>query len=172
MKIICLDLDGPLIPDRCKYFDDEKYQHDFYLDVNHWVTFDPFAVRFLNRLVDMNDDLHFVLHSTWRKHYDKKFLDTHFSIQGLHVRWHQDWFTDPQLSRWDSIDLWLKKHPSVTNEMYAILDDEKPPLNFKTRTVRVNEYDGLSEKNCARLISLLQLQWKVKTPVFNESKPS
>jgi hypothetical protein len=52
-----------------------------------------------------------------------------------------------------------KNHPHISNQDYAIIEDEKPPTPFKTRTVRINEDHGLSTKDCKRINELLHLKF-------------
>ena len=158
MKFIFLDIDGVFIPDKCKYL--EFGRHAMYDNSDHWVSYDPFAVKFLNRLFDQNDDLYAVTQSTWRQNYPVEWLLKHFVVQGCNFRWHDDTYTNPGLERWLSIRNWLHEHPEISRDQIAILDDEKPPYDLQTRTVRVDEVNGLSLKNCQRLVSLLNLDWK------------
>lgn len=155
MKILFLDIDDVILSNRCKYLEHTRTQWHNETFPDHWVTFDPFVVQFLNHLFNCNDDLYAVLHSTWRKFYDEQTIAKHFISQGCEFRWHNDMFTPP-IERWDSIRSWVHDHNLSAND-YAILEDEKPPYSMKTRTIRVDEFNGFSHKNCERLIALLHL---------------
>lgn len=159
-KIVFLDIDGPFIPDKCRYID--HIRTDFSKDTNHWCTFDPFAVKFFNELFLHNANLYAVMHTSWRKYYPEnncQWIIDHFKDQGCKFQWHKDRHTPiiKSATRWEEIATWLKDHPSVTNQDYVIVEDEKAPTTFKTRTARINEDHGLSTKDCKRIKELLHL---------------
>lgn len=156
MKVLFLDLDDVLVLDKCRFL--VKEANPFYDNFFYQYEFDPFGRDFLNGLFKLNEDLYCVLHSTWRKDCEKDWLLQHFKHQKAEFRWHESFCTDPRLSRWDSISWWLSEHKEVSRSDYAVLDDEKPPQDFKTRTVRVNGQTGLDFKDCERLVNLLHLK--------------
>lgn len=155
MRILFIDIDGPLIPGKASYFDDDKNS-----DIIHWSEFDPFSVRFYNMLFEKYNDLYGVIHSSWRKFYNDDFLLNHFSQQGCKFRFHDD-LTAPfkfSSNRWEEISMWLSDHPEIDD--YMILDDEYPPESYKERTIVINFDDGLSRENCQDLIKWLEKnQW-------------
>ena len=159
-KIVFLDIDGPFVPYKCRYID--HIRTDFSKDINHWCIFDPFAVNFFNELFNYNANLFAVLHTSWRKYYPEnncQWIIDHFKDQGCNFQWHKDSHTPiiKSVTRWEEIATWLKDHQSVTNQDYVIVEDERPPPHFKTRTVRINEDHGLSSKDCKRIKELLHL---------------
>lgn len=159
-KIVFLDIDGPLIPNKCKHID--HLRSEFSKDTNHYCVFDPFAVTFFNELFRYNDNLHAVLHTSWRKYYSEnncQWIIDHFKDQGCNFRWHKDKHTPiiKSATRWEEITMWLVDHPDITINDYAIVEDEYPPLSFKTRTIRVDEENGMTTKNCKRIKELLYL---------------
>lgn len=153
MKIVFIDIDEVFIQTKCQYIEDKS--DPLYASVWHQVTYDPFATQFFNMLFENNSDLHGVLHSTWRMAYDGSFLKKHFETQGCKFRWHEDWITDPDMERWPSIRDWLSRHPEIGKEDYFIVDDYKPPLDLKSRTIRIDEHIGFTNKTCERIISLM-----------------
>lgn len=160
-KIVFLDIDGPFIPDKCKFIDHKRTI--FSKDINHWCTFDPFAVTFFNELFENNQNLFAVIHTSWRKYYPEnncQWIINHFQDQGCKFQWHTTPHTPiiKSATRWEEISSWLNNHKDITNNDYLIIEDERPPTNFKTRTIRVDETNGLSMKNCQRIKELLQLK--------------
>lgn len=154
MKILFIDIDGPLIPDKMRRLN--KTDNEFYKDVWHLHTHDPFSTLVLNNLFDGYDNLFGVLHSTWRYNYNIEWLKKHFIFQGLNIRWHDDIITSPDIeNRWLSIENWLSNHSDISRGDFTIIDDEKPPPHFKSRTVRIDEQNGFSEPNVDRLFHLI-----------------
>lgn len=160
MKILFIDIDGVLVPDKCKYLNHKA--PETMKDVDHWCYFDPFAVAFLNEVFAKEHTLHGVIHSTWKKFYTEDELKIMFSSSGCNFRWHNDMVavtTSTKFdSRWDDIDNWLLQHIEVKRQDFAIIDDAKPASNLKSRTVRTNEQIGITDKNCERLLNLLQIK--------------
>ena len=155
MKILFIDIDGPLIPDKMLY-KQKTFMSGYEVLPKHQYIHDPYSTDLLNHLFDIREDLFGVLHSTWRLYYNEEWLKRHFELQGLNVRWHTDSITDPQISdRWLSIKNWLSHHTEITNNDYAILDDEKAPKEMKTRSVKVDYVNGISYANVHRLKQLI-----------------
>lgn len=146
MRILFIDIDGPLLPEKAKYFDYQKKT-----EVEHWTEFDPFSVRFYNSLFEKYSDLYGVIHSSWRKFYPDDFLINHFKSQGCEFRFHTDMIAPFKFgsNRWEEINFWLYDHPEIKD--YMILDDEVPPEYLKKRTVLVDYKNGLSLNNCRKL---------------------
>lgn len=160
MKILFIDIDGVLVPDKCKYLNHLRPKS--MKDLDHWCYFDPFAVSFLNAVFENDHTLHGVIHSTWKKFYSADELQKMFEVSGCKFRWHNDMITHTVStkfdSRWDDIENWLLQHVEVKRQNFAIIDDAKPSANLKNRSVRTNEQTGISDKNCERLLNLLQIK--------------
>lgn len=171
-----IDIDGPLIPDKMhltQVFMDIPFYKDGYpttdgegkpvhKEIWHAHVHDPFSTMVLNKLFE-HDDIYGVLHSTWRLSYDEEWMKKHFEMQGVAVRWHDDMFTNPKIfDRWQSIRDWLGDHPEIVRDNFAILENEKPPEDLKSRTIRVDEVSGLSYTNVKNLSSLFRINLRDK----------
>lgn len=120
MKVIFIDIDGPMIPLRA-----------YSLPENHMTIvarFDPVAVAMVNRLVT-EADAKIVISSTWRQQgWDKIALLLRLNGIPLH-HCHADWRTpyngDAGQRRADEILEWLGDHPEITH--WVAFDDEPVP---------------------------------------------
>lgn len=157
-KILFIDLDDVFVLDKAKYLGLPEHEH--YRNWPYMHHHDPFAAEFISNLFVKNTDLYGVLHSTWRQTASEWWIKKHFEVQNTFVRWHQDWMTDPDLARYQSITKWLEEHDHIKRDQWAIIDDEKPPETMKSRTVRIDPNHGFGNKEVTRLIQLLQANYK------------
>lgn len=123
MKIIFLDMDGVLATQRMQV----AFGHRGF-----WSDPDPVGVKLVERLVVDEDEVLFVLSSSWRFRVNRLEMETILSKAGASkIRFHIDWCTTkeafPGQTRGMEIQQWLDNHPEVLS--YVILDDE-PDKSF------------------------------------------
>ena len=122
MKILFLDVDGPLIPARMYYNNLKSAQ---YWD-GTW-KYDPVAVDMIKALLEKYPDLRLVYNSSHnndgKAHMLSQALNNGFKSTDLHE---SDWITEfplTTLRRMDAISKWLTEHSGVTK--WAVFDDAK-----------------------------------------------
>lgn len=147
MKIIFLDIDGPMIPLRC-FFMLKNYK-------KLATAFDPIAVEFFNTVLKKNPDVHFVISSTWGLK-GKETIKKLFKKNGLLCRLHKDWVTPRKLSslRSSEIRWWLEDHPEI--ETFVVVDDE---LLTVPNHVRACTKDGLKFEDYKKILDLLNTEY-------------
>lgn len=135
MKIIFLDIDGPMIPYRMRY---DRKNHEIPKDlvdidekIKNWVgywKFDDISVSIINSICTHFDDVQVVISSSWRELFDYTFFEKLFELNGLKVEIHSNWMTplfgsgNPfRKSRGDHIRLWLDENN--VDENFVIIDD-------------------------------------------------
>lgn len=165
MRIIFLDIDGPMIPLRA-YFTDNQ--------TKKFVTsFDPVAVSLVNRMANISG-AKIVVHSSWRKPECQVWLsDTlgkqidlkqHLIDQGIKENlFHEDWVADytPNTSRWHDIKGWLSKYDNITH--YVILDDETLSdnhLDLANNLVSIDFEEGLTLAKYRQALKVLGVKDK------------
>lgn len=141
MKIIFLDMDGVLCVPRYNVAVNRIHERD---------VIDPAGVGFLNRLLEVDPTIKFVISSTWRKVYTSEELLAHLQAAGFTGEFHNDWKTGrhPKGHRGLEIQEWLEHHPEITE--YIIIDDEVSdiyPYVNKKYVVHTGMYDGISLQN-------------------------
>lgn len=113
-KIIFIDIDGPLIPQRAYALANQTKPYV--------MTFDPCAVGLLNEL-GKEHKWEFVIHSSWLRAYGEEPTLEHCISEGL-AHFHKDATCDKTLHwRYDRVAQWLREHEDVTD--YVIIDDEE-----------------------------------------------
>jgi len=116
MKIVFLDVDGPMIPHRAYML---PYNHGGRVSL-----FDPIAVNMVKRLLALAP-AKLVISSTWRGMGRDNIMHL-LGMNGFRADClHDDWATTPRntsLPREEEIRQWLDRHPETTH--YAALDDE------------------------------------------------
>ncbi len=137
MKIIFLDMDGVLCTPRYAVANGIRGLLD---------VLDPTCVEFLNRLLDVDPTIEFVISSTWRKIYTSEELLNHMRKAGFKGKFHMDWRTgqDGKGQRGREINEWLNSHPDI--EEYLIIDDEVSdiyPYVSKDKVAQTAMYDGI-----------------------------
>lgn len=122
MKIIFLDIDGPLIPGRTHY-DGPPYFLLGYLSVPIW-RYDPVTVNMINKLTNKYDA--WVVYNSSHNEIERKekdYLKFQSHCNGL-LRLHDDHITDypdrVNLRR-QGIENWLRKYPDTTH--WVSVDD-------------------------------------------------
>lgn len=148
MKVIFLDVDGPLIPGRqydgteyATWFEDvhcHKY-HTECIDVIRQICKETGAVVVHNSAHNGSGPEHMLWQARHNKMHDL-----------LHRR---DWITGfPNLfeRRIDAIKNWLERHPEVTH--WCAIDDEHIPHE---NAILVNFYEGTGEEEYKKALELL-----------------
>lgn len=126
MKIIFLDIDGPLIPTR-------QFICNHYAGVSD--TFDAVAVDLIKNLL-LDSDAKVVVSSSW----PPLLAQNAFAKAGLSEYFHEDWRTPRKFSsnHYHEIGLWLENHPEVTH--WIAFDDMPTP---KPGGILVDLDDGI-----------------------------
>jgi hypothetical protein len=143
-KIIFLDIDGPMIPYRACFIEDQPLIMRL---------FDNCAVGMINHLCS-EYGWKIVIHSSWVHIEGGESTLAHCIEQGIHgPHFHADAYVREDLyGRYTRVAEWLSRHPEVTK--YVIIDDEpfsedhdsktiKFPEGMAGRLVKVNYYDGM-----------------------------
>ena len=150
MKIIFLDIDGPMVPIRAWVLG-YKGRHEL---------FDPIAVATLLKI--LKHDVKLVISSSWRSlGYDEVVTALENSgISRKHL--HEDWQTkefpvSPEdhmfKLRAEEIKEWLSRHPEI--EDYVAIDDY--PLEMD-KLIHVSSNDGISYENQIKLFHALKVR--------------
>lgn len=163
MKIIFLDIDGPLVNRRSMFIEriDDNYEQ-----------FDPLAVQMINDVV-RKTNAKIVISSSWRESdlslFPNKTVGIHLrkhciELNGMIDAFHTDWNT-PIIScfsdtvgyfetRPQEVQVWLNSHPETTK--FCIVDDldifypEQEP-NF----VKVDGQNGLMFEDYKKMLAIL-----------------
>ena len=157
MKVLFLDIDGPMIPSRAAILSLS----------NLWNKFDPVAVAHLNEIISKG--VRIVISSSWR-HMGLSMITTVLSLNGISPRClHTDWRTI-SLTGVDDIDKenfkeikrredtildWLKRNKNI--DRWVAVDDmdlDLPEANF----VRVSCADGILTNHINQIHSKLWLK--------------
>lgn len=135
-KVVFLDFDGPLLPEKANL-----PRHS-----NGCERMDPYAVLFVNRLLE-DSDVKIVISSSHshsgREHCDKLLMTNGIDISAIH----EDWRTPYKMSsdRTQEIAWWLENHPEVTT--YVAIDDLTLSPDFVKYSVRCDSFNGLTYAN-------------------------
>lgn len=132
MSVIFLDIDGVMLPGRAYALPENLRRQKLLGTPGHTgelldclpVDFDPVAVALVGRLADVAG-ARLVLHSDWRRHYDKDVLHGHLLRQGLGAGiFHADWWLDAPFGqrKREAISAWLDAH--VPEPLWCALDDD------------------------------------------------
>lgn len=133
MKILFLDFDGPLFPDRIVAFHPGNHRNDEsvlkmnkLLDSSNrcdYIHADPVAIGMLNKLSE-SVDFQVVISSSWRAFASREAVECLFRINGLKLNLHEAWCTgfDPMISRMTEVAQWLRDHGSDETD-WIVLDD-------------------------------------------------
>lgn len=135
-KIIFLDIDGPMIPNRAFFLPNQTTIYS---------VFDPCAVAMLNRLITLSG-AKLVITSTW----SSKGLDVCKQLltdNGVVGEIHPDWTTPKKLtsSRTMEIGWWLADHSDIDG--WVVLDDERLDAGLLPNFVQCDTYEGFSYRN-------------------------
>lgn len=132
MKVLFLDIDGPMIPARAAILSPGS----------SWTRFDPVAVAHLNDI--LSKDVTLVMSSSWRV-LGSYVIRVTLSANGIDpAHLHNDWAV-PHLSeefnsREKCIKDWLVRHQNISH--WIALDDMKLDLP-EQNLVRVSTVDGM-----------------------------
>lgn len=130
-KVLFLDFDGPLFPNRIINFhpaNRRKYPGKLSVDTTmekctYW-KMDEAAVGMLNSLYEMYPFCT-VISSSWKGFCSKEFIEELFNINGLMLDLHKDWHTDRltfrSCKRIEEITDWIEEHPEYDD--YIVIDD-------------------------------------------------
>ena len=156
MKIIFLDMDGPLCTIRSHIGQGGRgiMRH-----------LDREAVGLLNVLAEVPPEpVRFVLSSTWRMMYSRAEMEEILRKYDWRGKFHEDWRTKlpkettgaPLIAqnRGGEVAEWLSRHPEVTT--WIALDDDSDFLEEQMpRLVLCHTYDGMSWQNFQTACALL-----------------
>lgn len=170
-KILFVDIDGPLIPGRSYFLDqqpiknkladyqfEDQKRFEFYVDkFGLQMTMDPIAVAMVNDILKQTN-ASIVVHSTWSYLFNEKDVKKVLEVNGIHGPYHEDWTTpkDPNTRREHQVKLWLDKHPEV--DMYAILDDSDIFENYQYAMghfVKVDFHEGFTMQHYIKTMLML-----------------
>lgn len=150
MKILFLDIDGPMIPGRL-YFDKKMT----YCDHRHLFKYDPIAVQMVNKICDVTG-ASIVFNTAHNVNADvegMKGVIAQGIFNGIHPSHiHQKGFTlFPQhSSRQGGINRWLLQNAGVTH--YCVIDDEKIP---DPNLIHVDFNFGMTMSTYVKAVNLL-----------------
>ena len=145
VKVLFLDLDGPMIPGRA--YDMPGQTKPIVMN------FDPCAVGLLNRFCGQRG-WRIVLHTSWLRIFGEKETYDHCVKQGLDPQYFaKDAWCDGQINwRYSRVAKYLETHPEI--DSYAILDDEpyqfdmregiEHPVGMQAHLVLVDFEDGIT----------------------------
>lgn len=164
IKIIFLDIDGPLCSVRSGFLPENKTSlrnKEDPMQQGHAKYFDPCAVWMLNDIIAKVNPT-FVLSTSWASSYTIDKMVNFFELNKLHIsktNIHEDWSTPKKFSsqRIHEITWWLDDHPEITE--YVIIDDSVRRQDFcnikADRVVDVDSYDGLNYVNYLEVLKIL-----------------
>ncbi len=147
-RVLFLDFDGPVWPDRVIKFHPDNHMDNAQLQyiieqmelngdtfgakcMTYW-RMDPVAVEMLNRLMEIQP-FYTVVSSTWREFCSKETIQLLFNENGLNLELHKHWMTplastfresyvNKDMLRLMEIKRWLANHDDTVGP-YAVLDD-------------------------------------------------
>lgn len=172
IKIIFLDIDGPLISSRAEFLPTNRTSlrdKSDPMQQGHFKTFDPCAVWMMNDIIHkVNPTI--VMSTSWANHYSLDKLFEFFDYNKLkinHGNVHEDWVTPKKFSsqRCHEIQFWLDEHPEITE--WVAIDDSIMPEHFgqkEDRIIQVDSYDGFNFRNYLQTLKMLGFEYD------NESK--
>lgn len=146
MKVLFLDIDGPMIPGRA--YDMPGQTRPVVMN------FDPCAVGLLNTFCGKRG-WRIVLHTSWLRVFGEKETYEHCLAQKLDPQYFAKdaWCSGEINWRYSRVAKYLESHPEVTH--YLILDDEpyqldtregiEHPADMKDHLVLVDFEDGITE---------------------------
>lgn len=167
MKIIFVDIDGPLLPAKMHLFRENRHSGEYAPP-----KFDEFAIRVFN-LWQRYSDAKVVFSTYWANHFTVDELKNIMRVNGLGFMYHQDILTPKKMTsrRHDEIFWWLENHPEVTH--WIAVDDDTDCRMLEERVVdaglapgrwiRVDYNNGLSYENFYDGCNGLSIDSKVVT---------
>ncbi len=180
MKVLFLDFDGPLFPNRIIKFDPDNrlpYPGTVEMPPNEIVTYwkmEPLAVHMLNFLHEIHP-FETVISSSWKRWVNKEQILDIFHVNGLKLDLHEGEYSTPDINRntsyWSGysantrakeIETWLINHGEVDD--YLILDDPDSGSSLtdydnhtleKDRIVMVEPDTGIGTHHYNRLCDIV-----------------
>lgn len=153
-KIIFLDIDGPLLPQKMHYFGKNRNLNKF--DENYQTpVFDPWGVRALN-LWARYSKAQIVLCTHWLKTWDINTVKEIMQLNGLGLDYHIDCVTPKKMSSYkcNEIVWWLRDHPECENFIVVEDDHSCEQIEKMTRDlpvsgkwIKVDYANGISIEN-------------------------
>lgn len=146
MKVIFLDIDGPMIPSRAYFLKENRGKIG--------KRFDPVAACMLLDVLDVTRSKLVISATVGNFGYDH--VAQLLEYNGIDRSYlHEDPITprDIYRKREDQIDAWRDMHPEV--DKYAVLDDENMFDAFGDHMVHVSFTDGMMFPHRDRLIQIL-----------------
>lgn len=150
-RILFLDIDGVVLPDRARYLANQTKPV--------MKVFDPCAVGLLNQVCHQRK-LKIVIHSSWVRYWEG-IADGAPTVmdwcvgQGIKKgHFHEDPHTDETIHwRYDRIDDWLSRHKDVNR--YVILDDDKPDDGWPraSHLILTDENEGITMEVYRQLLT-------------------
>ncbi len=191
MKVLFLDFDGPLFPDRyIKYDPDNRRPYPGAAKmpqiVDYW-KMDPMSVQMLNFLHDLYP-FTTVVSSSWKRFCDRKQVEDLFAVNGLMLNLYDhdlewstpDWKTnyEPGMyynhnyatgdKRSREIKMWIEAHDHPD---YLILDDPWSGSSLDSdleidnnRVIMVDPDVGISSIDYQRMLDVVKVWADIKTP--------
>ena len=149
MKVIFVDIDGPLLPGKMHLFEENRTNVPKAIP-----KFDEFAIRAFN-LWAKYSEAKIVFSTYWAEYFTADELKNIMLKNGLGFDYHEDVITPKKhtSTRNAEINWWLEEHPEVTHWI-AVDDDtdcraleEYDDINETGRWIEVNFNDGISLRN-------------------------
>lgn len=162
MKVIFLDIDGPLISYRTIVANGGIPKTT---DGVERRFFDETALKLLSGIARTSKAV-IIISSTWR---DSPCFDRMANNLGLPIVGRLNSVVDPAPKRGEEIKQWLADKPHVTH--YAIIDDDDDMLaEQQDHFVKVNDEDGITWKDAVRLAEILGISiWSVNHPANSKT---
>jgi len=131
MKVIFVDIDGPLLPRKMHLFSENRTYAPKAIP-----RFDEFGIRAFN-LWKKYGDAKIVFSTYWSYSFTADELKHLMLKNGLGFEYHEDVLTPkkPSSTRNSEIFLWLKNHPEVT---HWIAVDDDPSCSFLENNVEID----------------------------------
>lgn len=154
MKIIFLDVDGPMLPTRAYFLRANRSNNPYERQ-----QFDPCAVAMVNVLLKASG-AKLVISSTWAVNHQlggKEKFSKVMVANGLNpADLHDDWMTPRKFSSSRGLEIrwWLAEHPETTH--WAALDDD-PSIRRMSGAVFCTMDDGLQMEHFQKARHLLGL---------------
>jgi len=151
MKVIFLDIDGPLVTVGSMIHNNRLNLLGLSNSSSH-KAFDPISMSNLKYILEEVTGVEIVISSTWRKLYSLETLQEMFDKYNIPASFIVG--VTPILEngyRGQEVALYLKHHPEITN--FTIIDDDKDLEPYMDRLVQVDGKNGLTFSDAEKVIS-------------------
>jgi len=122
------------------------------------------GIGLLNLIHEYDPETRYVLSSTWRRHYEKDWMENHLKSYGWTGQFHDDWRTKPFVKmssqRINEIEDWIERNQQ--RDRYVILDDIIYGNGFTghEKVVQTHCDDGISYQNFHQAFYILHgISW-------------